>query len=126
MEYNTIPLELLSLGVHGKEPDSICGKWISSFYCMGLGDLRCRVFLCLPPHQHQARSPLLLLLFCGCRAAWATLGLMGMEIKLQESLCWLGAEVFTPPHPALRMPMGGRCHHSQAVTVCNFGILNYF
>lgn len=31
MEYNTIPSELLSLGVHSKERDSICGKWISSF-----------------------------------------------------------------------------------------------
>lgn len=35
MEYNTIPSELLSLGVHSEEHDSICGKWISSFIAKG-------------------------------------------------------------------------------------------
>lgn len=35
MEYNTIPSELLSLGVHGKERDRICGKCISSFIAWG-------------------------------------------------------------------------------------------
>ena len=43
MEYNTIPSELLSLGIHGKERDSVCGKWISSFIAWGeaIQDLEC-------------------------------------------------------------------------------------
>lgn len=113
MEYNTIPLELLSLGVHGKEPDSICGKWISPFIAWGwviwdlewgwvIWDLECsRAFL-----PTSAKPSLLLLLFCGCRAAWATLGLMGMELKPSGTvfpLAWSrGIHLL---HQALRMPI---------------------
>lgn len=75
---------------------------------------------CLPLHQRKALDRLLLLVFCsyvayraeGFKAAWATLGLMDMEIRFSGT-AFLGAEVFTKIYTkdAQVMPPSKGCDH---------------